>query len=141
MTRVKRRRIPTRAGWDFRLSTRYGVWMLSWDEVAQRALRELSEEERREGVAYLDKRELPAGSTLELEGRGVRIARASALVFVDRMPRANWGHSCRYIVVDLESGAVESIEARFPPFLREVPPTLSAISKGGDVPDWAVATP
>jgi hypothetical protein len=115
--------------------------MLSWDEVAQRALRELSDDERHGGVAYLDKRELAAGSTLRLGNRDIRIPRPSALVFVDRMPRANWGHSCRYIVVELETGAVESIEAQFPPFLREVPQTLSPIAKGEEVPDWVVARP
>ncbi len=114
---------------------------MTWEEVVQRALKELSESERRNGAVYLDERELASGSTLKIDGEEIPVRRRTAVVFVDRVPQANWGHDCRYLLVDLESGEVRSIAAQFPPFLRGVPPTLRLIRKGETVPDWAIARP
>ena len=113
---------------------------MTWEQIAQAAITQLTDEERRSGVVYLDQRELPAGSTLDLDSRQVPIGRPSAMAFVDRVPQANWGHPARYLLIDLESGDVTSIEAQFPPFLRGVPATLKVIWKGATVPDWAVVT-
>ena len=114
---------------------------MTWDEVAAKAVAQLSADERKSGVLYVDHHELPAGSTLAIDGREVAVRRPSAIAFVDRVPQANWGHSCRYLLIDLESGQVESIEAQSPPFLRSVPATLRMILKGEAVPDWTVAKP
>jgi hypothetical protein len=114
---------------------------MPWNDVSKLALEKLTDEERRDGVAYLDEREWPAGSTLQIDKRPHPVKNRTAVVFVDRAPRANWGHSCRYLLVDLDAHSVESIEAQFPPFLRAVPKTLKAIWKGPTVPDWAVVRP
>ena len=114
---------------------------MTWEEVAEKAMAQLSDEERRNGVLYLDRRELPPGSTLTIDGREVPIRTPTAVAFVDQVPQANWGHPSRYLLVDLESGRVESIAAQFPPFLRSVPPTLHVVHKGEAVPDWTIARP
>jgi hypothetical protein len=62
---------------------------MTWEEVARRALKQRSDEERRSGVVYLDKQELPAGSTLNVDNRAIPIHRRSAIVFIDRVPQAN----------------------------------------------------
>jgi hypothetical protein len=113
---------------------------MTWKQVAERALKELSETERRGAAVYLDEVELAPGSTLKIDHNDVPVRRASAVVFVDKQPQANWGHPCRYFLVGLEDGTVESIEAQFPPFLRGVSKTLRLIWKGETVPDWAIAT-
>jgi hypothetical protein len=110
------------------------------EQIAERALKELSETERRSGAVYLDEVELPPGSLLKIDHKEVPVRRASGVVFIDKQPQANWGHACRYLLIGLEDGTVESIEAQFPPFLRGIPKTLRLIWKGEAVPDWAVAT-
>jgi hypothetical protein len=113
---------------------------MTWAQVADRALKELSDGERRGGAVYLDEVELAPGATLAVDKKEIPLTRASAVVFVDREPQANWGHPCRYLLIALEEGGtVESIEAQFPPFLRGVPKTLRLIWKGESVPDWAIA--
>jgi hypothetical protein len=114
---------------------------MTWEEVAQRALKALSDQERRSAAVYLDERELPPGSTLKVDQKEIPVRRASAVAFVDQDPQANWGHACRYLLIALESGDVESIDAQFPPFLRGVPQTLRLIWKGDIVPEWAIAKP
>jgi hypothetical protein len=114
---------------------------MTWEQVAEHALKELSAEERRSGATYLDEVELAPGSTLKIDQKEIPIPRASAVVFVDKEPQVNWGHACRYLLVDLEDGHVASIPAQFPPFLRQVPKTLRLIWKGEAVPDWAIAKP
>ena len=114
---------------------------MTWDEVATKAEAALTAEERRNGVLYLDQRELPAGSTVTIDNREVPVRQPSAVAFVDRVPQANWGHSSRYLLIDLGNGGIDSIESQFPPFLRGVPATLRVVHKGEAVPDWTVARP
>jgi hypothetical protein len=114
---------------------------MTWDDVAQKVLEELNTQERQEGAVYLDENEIKAGSLLKVGGKEIRVPHRSAMVFVDRKPQANWGHSCRYLLVDLDSGHLSSYEAQMPPFLRGAPPTLRLIHKGAKVPDWAVMKP
>jgi hypothetical protein len=112
---------------------------LSWIQVAEWVRAELTGEERTGAAVYLDEQELPAGSSVEIDGRKVPVPSRSAMAFVDREPRANWGHACRYLLIDLDTGAVRSLDAQFPPFLRGAPSTLRLIWKGETVPDWALA--
>lgn len=114
---------------------------MTWDEVAAMAVAQLTADERKSGVLYVDQRELAVGSTLAIDGRDVAVRRPSAMAFVDREPQVNWNHSCRYMLIDLASGEVESFEAQSPPYLRSVPATLRMILKGETVPDWTVARP
>jgi hypothetical protein len=112
---------------------------LSWEEITERALAALSNEERRSGAVYLDQKDVTGGSVLKIDNKEVRVPWSAAVVFVDRKPEANWSHSCRYLLVNRSSGEIESIEANFPPFLRGVPETLRLIWKGRTVPEWALA--
>ena len=114
---------------------------MTWDEVAQEAAAQLTVDERNNGVLYVDYRELAPGSTVSIDGREIPIGSSSAMAFVDQAPRANWAHPCRYMLIDLASGRVESIAAQFPPFLRSVPPTLHMVFKGESAPDWTIARP
>jgi hypothetical protein len=114
---------------------------MTWEEVAERALKVLSDDERRNAAVYIDERELPQGSSLTIDQKVIPVKRASAVVFVDREPRVNWGHAARYLLIDLESGDLQSIDAQFPPFLRGVPPTLRLIWRGETVPEWAIVKP
>lgn len=115
--------------------------MLSLEQAIARALRELTDDERRGGVAYVDEREVSPGEAVQVDGKSIPVRHRTAVLFVDRVPQANWGHSSRYLLVDLVDERVESIESQFPPFLRRVPQTLRVISKGENVPDWAVVRP
>jgi len=112
-----------------------------WDKVAEKAMAQLTAEERRNGVLYVDQRELAPNSMVSIDGSEVQVRRASVMAFVDQEPRANWGHACRYMLIDLASGGVTSIPAQFPPYLRHVPAELHVVYKGEAVPDWTVAKP
>ena len=100
----------------------------------------LSSGERDKSVVYLDTEELPTGSTIEIDGREVRLPWKGVLVFIDMEPQANWGHACRYLLFDLASGEMLSFEAQFPPYLRGPSETLTLLWKGASAPVWAVAT-
>src|SRR5882757_7043075 len=104
--------------------------LLSWTEVAERALATLSKQERESGAVYLDESEIPAGAELALDTHKFISTGPSALVFVDPTPAVNWGHACRYLLVDRQSREVKSIPAQFPPFLHGASPTLRLIWRG-----------
>jgi hypothetical protein len=112
---------------------------LSWDQISESALANLSAEERKSSVVYLDKRVLPKGAIAEIDRKGIRMSRPAVIVFIDLQPEANWGHDCRYLLIDSETGKLRSINGRFPPFLGGVSDTLKVIWKGKAVPHWALA--
>lgn len=111
-----------------------------WDAVIEAATDLLAPAERDTAVLYLLQEVQPEDRALVLDGKVVRRPYDLVVFFVDLEPTANWGHPCRYVVMDTAGGRRESIDARSPPFLRSVPPSLRLIWKGAAVPDWAVAT-
>jgi hypothetical protein len=102
---------------------------LPWDDIVARAAATLSAEERATAELYLDQRVVTPGQRLDIDGRPIHRERAVVVVFADLEPAANWGHACRYLLVDRDTGAVEAIEARFPPFLRQDVPTLRRVPR------------
>lgn len=59
---------------------------------------------------------LAAGTVLRAVDRQITLRHDAALVFVDGMPQANWGHPCRYQFFDAASHAlVQDEPALFPP--------------------------
>jgi len=109
--------------------------------IIELALSTLSERERRSSAAYLDIKELDAGATFLVGRKEITSPARGYLAFVDPTPTANWGHPCRYVLIESATGRVHEFPAQFPPFLREVAPTLRLIWKGADVPDAVLPTP
>jgi len=68
------------------------------------------------GVAYLCVTPFAAGQTLAVPLQPIAIERDSYVAFVDAQPRANWGHACRYLLIDAQTGEVTSHPRRFPAF-------------------------
>lgn len=112
---------------------------LSWDQISELVLANLSAEERESSVVYLDGRVLPMGAVMEVDGREIRMPWPAVIAFIDLEPMANWAHDCRYMLVNPETGELRSIDARFPPFLRGASDTLRVIWKAEAVPRWALA--
>jgi hypothetical protein len=102
---------------------------------------QLSPAELDHGVVYTLATPLAKGITLEFPQRTLRAPWDALLAFVDREPLANWGHSSRYILMDRDTGAVESVEARLPPFRREDPLSWRVFYQAPGVPDTALALP
>lgn len=69
----------------------------------------------------------PKGHVFDLVDDRLVVPRESALVFVDELPGANWGHPCRYQFFDPSSGElVREQRALFPPDLTSGVPRLEA---------------
>jgi hypothetical protein len=116
-----------------------GKMDLSWDQISQLALANLSAEERESSAVYLDQQILPAGAVTAIERKEVRMPWPAVIAFIDLQPEANWAHDCRYLLVNAETGELRSIGARFPPFLSGASDTLKVIWKGDAVPRSALA--
>jgi hypothetical protein len=72
--------------------------------------------ERAGGVAYLCLTPFTAGQRLAVPGQPLAIDRDGWVGFVDPQPRANWGHACRYLLIDALTGEVTAHPRRFPAF-------------------------
>lgn len=112
-----------------------------WAEIARKAIAAIPAEQLHDAVLYLDRRVIAPGEAVSIGRDTLTAERPSALAFLDLAPEANWGHPCRYLLIDLETGVVRATEATHPPFLRGAAPSLAAIAKGAAVPDWTLAAP
>jgi hypothetical protein len=76
---------------------------------------------------YLDERIREKGEHLGPEFQKIVADRPCVLVFADDAPLANFGHDCRYLLHDPETGKLfREVAARFPPYLKKPPDTLRA---------------
>jgi hypothetical protein len=112
--------------------------MVNQDNAAiQAALGALTSPERLYGVAYFREEILEAGDTYAARPAPIITSSISFLAFVDPSPSANWGHDCRYLVIDANSLAVGSQPARFPPFLGSQS-DWSLIHRAPGIPDTLI---
>ena len=89
---------------------------LSQEDIAAIIVEALEPAERADGVAYLCVTPFVAGETLDVPLQPVAIDRDCYVAFVDAQPQANWGHACRYLLIDAHTGEVASHPRRFPAF-------------------------
>jgi hypothetical protein len=66
----------------------------------------------------MDSRVLKSGSEILAYKQRIPLERDSVMVFADDAPRFNWGHSCRYLLHDANTGDFyREVKAEFPPYL------------------------
>jgi hypothetical protein len=85
-------------------------------QIASIVIGALEPAERAGSVAYLCVTPFAAGQALAVPVQPVVIDRDCYVAFVDAHPRANWGHDCRYLLIDARTGEVTSHPRRFPAF-------------------------
>lgn len=114
---------------------------LPWDRVAELALASLSAAEKQRCAVYIDEQLLAPNAKIRIGDREIFTPWQAVLAFVDLEPGVNWGHRCRYLLVNPTDGEVRLYDEQIPPFLTSVAPTLRLVWKSEDVPDWAVVRP
>ena len=114
---------------------------LNDDKLSAMFRQELTAAEREQGVLYELLDPLDSGTKLEFPQCTIHVPWDARLAFVDRQPLANWGHSCRYVLANSVTGEIVSIEARFPPFQRNVRRRWVVAYQAPTVPDTALAVP
>jgi hypothetical protein len=112
---------------------------LSFDDFVKTLIAQLTENERRQGIAYAAEGRLPAGSRFQFPGTRIEATTDSYLGFIDREPGANWGHSARYVIVNAEKGEIRSLEVRLPPFSGGANLRWRVAYRAPSVPDTQVA--
>lgn len=112
------------------------------DEELRSAVRShLTRQELESGVAYAAAEAIPSGAVLNFPNVELKVPWNAVLIFVDRQPLANWGHSSRYLLVRRSGEETLSVEARLPPFASEAPLRWKVVHQAPTVPDTALAVP
>ena len=112
---------------------------LSYERAAAILKSHLSAGELERGVAYAAEKTVAARATLKFPRLSIRVPWEAYLAFVDRNPMANWGHSCRYLLIRCQSGEVQSFEAQFPPFSQSRDLRWHVVYKAPSVPESMLA--
>lgn len=89
---------------------------MNQEKAIERLLVELTPREKATCVVHLNVAPIPALTRLEFPRLTIDVKRSAWVAFIDRKPFSDWGHSCRYLLIDDESGETRSYEAEFPPF-------------------------
>ena len=114
---------------------------LSFEDFTKVLIAQMTDDERLAGVAYAAEKLLPAGTTILYPGRRIETRTDSYLGFIDRNPRANWGHSARYVIIPRENEEIQSLEARLPPFGSGAHQRWRVAYQAPTVPNALVAHP
>lgn len=112
---------------------------LNHAEVRAVVASHLTREEEEHGVAYAADEAIAAGAELQFPGVELAVPWEAVLVFIDRQPIANWGHSARYLLVRRGVDEAVSVEARLPPFGARPSLTWLVAYQAPGVPDTALA--
>lgn len=107
---------------------------IDWEMVRRLVLSALSSEELKSSIVYYDEQVLFANTEIEIDGRKFVMPWTGIVAFVDLEPRVNWGHACKYLFVNIETGEIRAVDAHFPPFLRGYPDTLRVVMRYGAPP-------
>jgi hypothetical protein len=84
--------------------------------VQSHAFEHLSFAQRETTNLHIDMRTYEKGETIGPEFQRIVAPQSSILVFADDEPRANFGHTCRYLLYENKTGEfVQETRARFPP--------------------------
>jgi hypothetical protein len=111
---------------------------MSFEECLSILKAHLTPGELGSGVVYAAEVAIPAGEPLQFPGTAIDVPWPAHLAFVDREPLANWAHSCRYVLIHLETGEIVSHEARLPPFPAGRDYQWGVAYKAEGVPDGAL---
>lgn len=112
---------------------------MTLDSSIAAILAQLTAEERNGGVVYIATEPISAGAKLEFPKIKIEVKWDAILAFVDRDPMANWSHSCRYILLNIQTHEVESFEAALPPFSSNKSIHWRVAYKSPSVPDALLA--
>ena len=105
------------------------------DRMTGVVLSTLTDTERESGVAYLRADQLVPGARVGPLSDPIVLRSVSFLAFIDPTPSANWGHDCRYLVIDAESLDVTSHQASLPPFIARGQGKWRVVYRAPGVPD------
>lgn len=112
--------------------------MLDADRARSELLLQLTDSERQQAVVYVLADTAQQGTVLSFPQQSISVPSDALVAFIDRQPTANWGHACRYVLVELNTGRISSWEARFPPFGIQPEAEWRVAYQAASVPEWAV---
>lgn len=115
--------------------------MASDEQVRDLLLSQLTPAERNSTVAYWFSQPIARGTRFSFPHLKFEAPWDAQLIFIDQDPLANWGHPCRYVLVNPSNLETLSFEARFPPFQPESKKLWRVLYRASAIPDSAIAVP
>ena len=115
--------------------------MLDISQAHSALLEQLTQAERQRAIVYELSDTVLKGTVLPLPHQTINVPADALVAFIDQEPTANWGHACRYVLVELNTGRISSWEARFPPFGIQLGFEWQVAYRADSVPEGAVVRP
>jgi hypothetical protein len=125
---------------DFSSSSSRKQVKLNINKVKEIVMQSVQKHVQNNAVFYIDESIYPKGTEFTIGTNRYQMPSDTIMVFVDEEPGKNWGHNCRYLFFDVNSGQVTGVREQFPPSLTKIPQTFKVIWKPNEVPDWALLT-
>ena len=107
---------------------------LTNEQIINIILPELSDDEINQSIIYFDTKVLQPGDKVRIGKSLTSMSSNAYLVFVDLEPKANWGHKCKYFLIDPKTKTAKITNEEFPPHLDEYPESFIVILRYGKKP-------
>ncbi|MFC0181560.1 hypothetical protein SAMN04515674_104180 [Pseudarcicella hirudinis] len=85
-------------------------------KVLEKIKGNLSPEEIKKAMIFWQPEKLSAGQMIQLGNFSSKMPFNGTVAFIDLEPTANWGHACKYFLIDENIEKIQKIDAQFPPF-------------------------
>jgi hypothetical protein len=115
--------------------------MLDLGQAHSALLQQLTGAERERAVVYELSEAVAHGTALSFPHITINVPSDALVAFIDQEPTANWGHACRYVLVELNTGRISSWTSRFPPFSVPLGSAWRVAYEAKAVPEGAVVRP
>jgi hypothetical protein len=110
------------------------------EKIVELVVADLAPEERTGGIAYLAAPRVNRGTRLQLPRLVIDVPQPSWLAFIDGKPNSDWGHACRYLLIDDETGQILPFTAQFPPFHSTAPWRWRVVYRAPALPGTTAST-
>ena len=92
------------------------------DKIKADAVKQLTSENINSTNLHIDEKIFSPGDIIQSGKIQISIEKETVMVFADDDPLRNWGHPCRYLLYDANSGELyNTVDSRFTPYLIDPP--------------------
>lgn len=107
---------------------------ITTEEMLEIVLENIYNKEREQSIVYWDKKILEIEDNVRIGKKIIKMPFKGYMVFVDLVPKANWGHPSLYFLIDEKTHEVKIIKEEFPPYFGDYPQSFKVIQRYGKKP-------
>ena len=104
------------------------------DGIFEILKKNISIDEKEKSIIIWNKSVLKKGKLIRIGKKNIEMPFDGYLLFIDLEPKANWGHSVLYILINSSNLESKTLKEQFPPFFSATPLVRSTLRPSVEYP-------